>query len=550
MTVGTLLGTRDSVNKTFTLSSAGFGVVLIVQQSRLLKEVPGAPGPWEFNRSGLTVIVGTAPALGEMFIAYIQSDSSIGLKEIVITGTQNGTNTGFTLSETPIDNPIIFKNGFILQQTLVAPTSIQYVLSGTSVIFGLAPVLADKLRVFVGTPATALITQLTFTGDQNSANTRFALTHNVPTGSEPILFVTYDGQLLARVLERPGGSQYALASTKEVLIGVAPGASTSIQFILIGALPISVSPYGFTQDKLARRIGIFTQRRLDQLEIPEVVLQTFREVIVPYQWSFLHVEGSFTTDAIKDDGTITVTNGSTSILGSSTTFVKTDVGKLLRLSSSEYSYSIQDVDVPTQRLQIQPAYADATASAQTYTLYRRVYTLPPGVEYIFSMASRERIREVPRTILDHIDPKREYMRDDPIYFCYSERSANNSQQIELYPIPTEQCVVRYSGIRTDGLTDSNRLITDLDTVVFNISLANVYRVIATKPGEERNGPLWMQMAATYDEKAMRILERLESLDFTRSDVAKVQGYRDSVHSMDGEYLATHDVWDGGSDWDW
>lgn len=65
------------------------------------------------------------------------------VKQVTPSGTINGSNTAFTIPDTPDENDsvVVYKNGLMQRQTD------DYTISGTTITFVTAPATASDLRV-------------------------------------------------------------------------------------------------------------------------------------------------------------------------------------------------------------------------------------------------------------------------------------------------------------------------------------------------------------------------------------------------------------------
>ena len=574
MLLTTLTGPRNGVNATFTLASVGVGLVCIVSAGRLLKQVAATPGPFEFTRDGTLVTVGTPPLAGAMLFAYVQPDATLSLAEVPVSGLQNNSNVFYQLLTTPIPfgtSLVLFKNGAVLEPVLTTPTSTQYRILGPEtaafepadfealdfatideaagpplpVVLHLGQALspADTLRAFVACPATALLQRVVVAGNQDSANTRYTLVSYVPaTTTEPTLWVTIDGLLQARTLTPPLAGQYLVTSPIQFVLGIAPAPSTALEVLLIGSTVVQANSYQFTLEKLSRRVGIWLARGLDEVECEEVTRETYREYMEMYQWSFLMYDGAFTTAALKTQGTVQLSPQSRTVQGSGTAFHPQDVGMRLRFAMGDPDYEVTAVDPVAQRLEIHPAYAGPAVTAQSYTLMRTEYDLGVDVGYVFTMAARHRLTEVPLSTLNTVDPTRS-TTGEALYFAYRGRSERDELRVEIYPLPTSPTVIRYTAIRREALADSTQALRGVETLILNGAAAAGCRIAMAKGGKQ-TAEVWMQLMQSYEAKAAQLADRLDALDWTRSDVAKVQGMRGDTGTLhDGWYEATHDTED-------
>lgn len=313
-------GVRNGVNKFFTLASAGAGLVIVVRDGFVLKRVSRTPGAFEFSLDGLNITIGAAPATGASLFAYIQPDTTVGLVEVQIIGLKNNANVFFTLSS-PIPTGtslILFKNGLIIVPETAGFEAadfeeadfetVDFLVDGTSqpIIKLQSPVgPLDELRAFIAAPASALLQSIPLDGAQDGINTRYTFSNYAPTaGTEATLWVFVNGRLQSRTLVPPLGAQYFTTSPIQFVLGAAPAATTALSVIVIGSLVVQTNVYQFTLERLARRLGIWLARGLDEAECEEMVRETYREYMEMYQWSFLMYEGAFTIESMKIAGMV------------------------------------------------------------------------------------------------------------------------------------------------------------------------------------------------------------------------------------------------------
>lgn len=542
--VGTMLkvsltGIKDGVNTAFTISSLGVGVFFIVWAKRILKEVEVTPGPYEYTRSGTAIVLGSAPAVGDMLYGYVQSDLKIGLKEIVFSGTRNGVNTGYTISELPLSgsNILVFKNGEILEEASVAPTSIQFTISSSTLILGSALLSTDKLRVFVASPGTAIIQRLPLRGTQDSINTRFLIPRQIKIrGYEPLLLILHDGILQARAVKQAGLGEYAQDS-EGFTLGSAPSDSSPLQCFVIANIKIAETSL-FANDFLANRLMILLQQRLDFPEAEEAVSQAIEEIVAMYQWSFLNVSETLVTEKDKNTGTVSVTNGSRIVALSGGTLTQDDIGKMVSIGG-DGSYVYRITSINGQNIEIYPPYVGTTAVGQKYSVRKFQYILPVEVGQIINMVSDQPIVEVPISAIHQSDPLRSSSSSSPSCFAYCGTSESGASIIELSPCPSSQIVIRYTALLSSVSRENPSIVKELGSLIINMAAAIGCRMLLLKPNPASSvtESAIAALVQSYEGKAFIIGDRLVSLDLDRSDVPDVQGMREDYGWVDE---ATHD----------
>ena len=93
-----------------------------------------------------------------------------------------------------------------------------------------------------------------------------------------------------------------------------------------------------------------------------------------YEWDWLRTRTTIAVSGLYDTGTISVTNASADVTGTSTVWVTGYTGWRIKISGDDTVYTFTYVSGTTAT--ISPAYLGDTDTAATYILYQPVYTLP------------------------------------------------------------------------------------------------------------------------------------------------------------------------------
>jgi hypothetical protein len=107
----------------------------------------------------------------------------------------------------------------------------------------------------------------------------------------------------------------------------------------------------------------------------DMVTNAFRRLAEVRRWSWLVKFGQFIAPVPTTTGTITVTQNSTIVTGSGTSWGNDLVGQQLRIGLTNPIYTVSSVDSTTQ-LELDYPWGGTTASAQTYSIYQAFYTPP------------------------------------------------------------------------------------------------------------------------------------------------------------------------------
>lgn len=106
-----------------------------------------------------------------------------------------------------------------------------------------------------------------------------------------------------------------------------------------------------------------------------------QDIASRYPFDWLYARCYVQTQADKTAGTIAVTNGLTSVVGTSTAFAAGDKRSFIQMQGDTNWYEV--TVVAGQTLTITPAFAGTTLTTGTYTLRKVYYDLPADVASIY-----------------------------------------------------------------------------------------------------------------------------------------------------------------------
>lgn len=107
----------------------------------------------------------------------------------------------------------------------------------------------------------------------------------------------------------------------------------------------------------------------------DFVVNAFRRLAEIRRWSWLCKFGQFIAPAVYNTGTVTVTQNSTTVTGSGTTFTAAMVGRQFRIGLNAPIYTIAQFVSATQ-IELDSPWGSDSASAQTYSIYLCFFTPP------------------------------------------------------------------------------------------------------------------------------------------------------------------------------
>ena len=141
----------------------------------------------------------------------------------------------------------------------------------------------------------------------------------------------------------------------------------------------------------------------------DFVINAFRRLGEIRRWSWLVKGNQFISPAAYNTGTITVTQNSTTITGSSTVWTAAMVGRQIRVGTSSPIYTIAQFNSSTS-IEIDLPYGGTTAAGVAYSLYQCYFTPPSDFHQFITLwdpAFNWQLQlDVPQTDLNRFDAQR------------------------------------------------------------------------------------------------------------------------------------------------
>lgn len=272
----------------------------------------------------------------------------------------------------------------------------------------------------------------------------------------------------------------------------------------------------------------------------EIANSVHSDMVDAHKWSYRRSEITLTGYADKTGGTVSVTNGSATIAGVGTAWLTTDTGKFINISSipfvftyvSPTSGTLSDVNGSAV------TYPGATATGLPYTLYKRFYSLGPGVENVYSARREFPITERDQGFVDSIDPLRISTSDHPVYYSRGPWSSDQDAQIELFPRLSMNTAFTVNVLRTHATLSGTQKPLVPSTLVewYGGSKAALFLFAKTKEDK------WLKLAPILEKfgKDAFDLERIRDSDnFGKSPAVKDSAIGMGIGATD--FALTHDI---------
>lgn len=115
----------------------------------------------------------------------------------------------------------------------------------------------------------------------------------------------------------------------------------------------------------------------------EFINTAYSRALALHDWSALRGRSEVFIPAQYATGTVTVTQGSSSITGAGTAFTAAMEGRQIRVGSSPY-YTILSIDVPGQILTVDRPWADVNAAGAAFTINQAYFAAPSDFGHFIS----------------------------------------------------------------------------------------------------------------------------------------------------------------------
>lgn len=137
-------------------------------------------------------------------------------------------------------------------------------------------------------------------------------------------------------------------------------------------------------------------------------------------------------------GTVAVTQGSATVVGTGTAWDQTFVDRYFRFSI--IWYRIAAVTPGSQTITLEQPVSEATNAAATYFIVQRYLKMPADIRWVGEVTHprlRARLRGVSMSDFTYLAPSRQRVGPYPSYWAEGPDASDGSKQIEIYP-PSNQ----------------------------------------------------------------------------------------------------------------
>ena len=289
--------------------------------------------------------------------------------------------------------------------------------------------------------------------------------------------------------------------------------------------------------ELKRRIRLRSANKIDEVRAELLLTEKIAEIWNAQSWSFRQAESELTTVAPKSGGTVTLNATPTKVDGTATSFAAADVGKKFRAANNNTYYTI--TAVAGQQLTLDVAYAGASFSASTYTIFQNIYALAADFKEMISAAYWWRLGEGTVAGIDRYDARRTFTSQQPASFIYRGENSSGVMQVEISPVPSAAIGIHYV-YRTKPPTwvDATRVPLNEEVLTYLCASDALYLLAIEVPAEAQG---LMAVADKYQALGQNALA-----EYSFSDT-KLRGIQKAVRDegADGlwsdDYSLAHDT---------
>lgn len=278
----------------------------------------------------------------------------------------------------------------------------------------------------------------------------------------------------------------------------------------------------------------------------QLVNRAHEDIVESYDWSFRLTNTVINTVPPKSNGSITLTTGSPSILGTGTTFTLADVGSFLWLGNSGNTpLPIADVQ-GAQLASLANPYSGPSTIQTSYIVAPLFYLVENALEVLSVVNQDWLLQKRQREEFNRADPCRTDQGGSPSEFwCQAPPSPDGSLMIELWPVPADA-----RGYLVEFRCRAPKLIRDGDLplvksiVVEEKAIAMACQMVFSSTGARQ----WLELSDKHQQLYQLALEEALASD------ARRQQFRPGVTNpgpiTDGTYDAVFTPDHSGADGDW
>jgi hypothetical protein len=302
-----------------------------------------------------------------------------------------------------------------------------------------------------------------------------------------------------------------------------------------------------TLEEISRSLLLY----VPQLPYPlaqQFIRDRYRRILDRRNWSATRAEAEFLLNAEKSAGTVEIVRGTDTVVGTSTAFASTDVGRQFKVGTGSPVYTVADVDVGAQALTLDRICGVASATGLSYRIVD-AYVSPPADFLQFLVVSDPlqgwRLRHwITAEELMAMDPQRTFFGQP---YVIADRMFNSAgtPQFEAWPYSTAARSLYYLYIKRPA-----DLLEPDDTPIWPLRsdaiVAGALADVARWPGTAERPNLyfarpdyWKSYELEFEDKMIELERRDEDVYMTMLQTYPWNNY--PLAPLSASFIQTHAI---------
>lgn len=232
------------------------------------------------------------------------------------------------------------------------------------------------------------------------------------------------------------------------------------------------------------RAGINSSDSTRLAQVKRAINDAYKKWAAAKQWDDLTAVGVINVKDEYTAGTVAVTNGSTTVTGTSTVWTSAHLNRILKVSGYEETYKATTIGSNTV-ITLDQSYNGTTGATKGYTLYQPIYSLASTFdEFINPHHAFWPYYPVPVSIEDIRRLYNQYptTTGKARYYTLIDPDSSNNRQVMIWPIPDADYNLKYDYKRTITELSADAdvpLISDSwrEAILVEGGLAIIYEVL-------------------------------------------------------------------------
>ena len=305
-------------------------------------------------------------------------------------------------------------------------------------------------------------------------------------------------------------------------------------------------------DVIARvKVLMGTESSLTDSEIASITQTRYEHIYETWHWSKRRRDFTISLVALVHSGasdTVTVTNGSPFVNSVGVPFSSAMQGRQIKIGAERQYFFINYISTSSIVLQDGEGnnvdWPGATASAQSWSIFKTLYQLPNGTSDIISLVGTYPMEELDggRALLDEMDPDRQSVDSHPTYWIYAGAERTKAvREIEIWPTPTEARLLRgLCNREAPVLALNNTLDVPIPVLVYSAA-ADGCHLLHAKQGSTET--MWEQKALFFERKSLEVWKdyKINDLEMTNPPTSLARATNRRAQLAGTDYEVTHDL---------